>query len=326
MIGQISLKLTARTVWMRQQLSKLWNLFSTALSRSIVRVKWSVKPVSTDILHGPDSGSLTPFAYSSAVIGLEKLQSFRVINRSGDAVFINSTTWVLNNSEELTGGIIAGAEDARVFQYDGKLYIYFQVSFRNLDGSQDCRVYVFDPRTSTTWLVSSPFQFSGKNWIPYEDSGDLHFIYSLQPLIVIKVVSWSDEQLSTQVVHDESNFISQKISWGDEKGSFGAIRGGSQLLRISGDIFVGFTHITPPGVLKFSHQAGVIFFNARDKTFKHKALTKVKPGLLVDPFGIEIDEEKVRMIYSYSVNNPHETYSVVGSTIATFNFSDLILD
>ncbi len=315
--------LVARSVWARQRLSRLVNLLNVKLSSSVVRVNWTIKPTIVEAIHGPESSSITPFAYSSGVVKGENLQTFRVICHLEDAASINSTTWMLETSEVSTCGIIADAEDARVFQFKGQLFIYFQESFRNVDGSQDCRIFVFDPRTSISRLVESPLSFSGKNWIPYEESGNLYFIYSLQPLIIMKVVSWGDSLLSTTIVHDESNFTNQEVSWGDENGSFGAIRGGSQLLRVADGFYIGFTHVTPSGILKFSHQAGVLLFNSREKTFKHKTLTKLKPGLLVDPFGIEIYGDRIRMIFSYSVNNPHEKHSIVGSSISTFNFRDL---
>jgi hypothetical protein len=313
----------SRRLWGRQQISMFLDFLGQSINKSVVRVKWIIKPISVGALHKPGSGSLTPFAYSCAVLGIQKLECYRVIIHLETTSFINSTVWSLSSSEGTVGGIIEDAEDARAFQYKGNLYIYYQVPYRNTDGSQDCRIFIFDPIASKTRQVLCPFKFKGKNWIPFEDSGALFFVYSLQPLVVFKVTSWNNENLSTQLVYDEGNFINKSITWGDDQGAFGSIRGGSQLLQISENQFLGFTHITPPGILKFSHQAGAILYNSKENSFKHLTLTKLKPGLLIDPFGIEINGTNVRMIYSYSVNNPHEISSIVGSSVATFRISDL---
>lgn len=316
-------KLVSRRLWGRQQVSIFLVFLGQSISKSVVRVKWIIKPISVSSLHKPGSGSLTPFAYSCAVVGIHKLECYRVIIHLGTTSFINSTIWSFNNSEVTVGGIIENAEDARVFQYNEKLYIYYQVPYRNTDGTQDCRVFIFDPITSKSQQVLCPFAFTGKNWIPFEDSGALFFIYSLQPLVVLKVTSWHVKNLSTQVVSDEGNFSNKSVTWGDDQDAFGSIRGGSQLLQISENEFLGFTHITPRGILKFSHQAGAILYNSKQNSFKHLTLTVLKPGLLIDPFGIEVNGTNVRMIYSYSVNNPHEVSSIVGSSVATFKISDL---
>jgi hypothetical protein len=218
-------------------------------------------------------------------------------------------------------GIIPGAEDARVFHFSGKMYLYYQVSFVRDDGTLDCKIYVFDPLVSAYWEVRSPFNFNGKNWIPFENSGELYFIYSLEPLIVLKVKTWRQTYIQTEIYYDQSSLRSSDIVWGDEIGFFGSIRGGSQLIEVDKDIHLGFTHITPENILKFSHQAGVILFNFREMNFQHLVLTKLKPGFLVDPFGIEIQNRMVRMFYSYSINNPHEFTSTVGSSSALFDLS-----
>jgi hypothetical protein len=96
------------------------------------------------------------------------------------------------------------------------------------------------------------------------------------------------------------------------------------MISLGGQEYLAFTHVTPSGVLKFSHQAGALLFNADNFTYKHIYLSSLKPGLLVDPFGIQIESGGIEMSYSYSINNPHEVSSIVGSAIATFDFSEIL--
>ena len=313
--------LVARRLWARQSASRVASAISTYIFGSVVRIKWKISPIKIKQIHKPDNGLLAPFAYSRASSSSGILESYRVISHLDSTASLNSTIWCLSNSQAKHSGIIPGAEDARVFQFAEKLYLYYQVSFVRDNGSLDCRIHVFEPISSETWEVRSALNFNGKNWIPFEKSGELYFIYSLEPLILLKVKKWRRGFIEAEVFYDQSSMRSSKLVWGDEKGFFGSIRGGSQLIEVQHNIYLGFTHITPEKILKFSHQAGVILFNFTEMSFQHFELTKLTPGLLVDPFGIEVENSKVRMFYSYSINNPHEFTSTVGSSSALFDIS-----
>jgi hypothetical protein len=263
-----------------------------------------------------------PFALSRSSIGQLTLTTFRIIDRSERTPPL--TVWISQDETTTTTGVIPLAEDARVFQFEDSLFIYYQVAVRREDDSLDCDIYLFDPSRSITVPILSPIPFNGKNWIPYEYQGSLFFVYSLEPLIVLQTIEWTDEGLILEIVYTAENGSPINLAWGDNLGFFGGIRGGSQLISLGDHEYLAFTHVTPSGVLKFSHQAGVLLFNAKEISYKHAFLTSLKPGLLVDPFGIQISANVIEMSYSYSINNPHDATSIVGSSIATFHLSDLL--
>lgn len=321
MPGNFLKRYLSRRVWIRQYGSKFSSWLNHKINDLLVRVAWTVSPIETLIVFKPDLATLVPFALSQANLNQDTLTTFRVIDRSEKSPSL--TVWNLNNDKFARAGSIPFAEDARVFQARGALFIYYQVAVQREDGSLDCDIFIFDPVKSITTQVFSPFLFNGKNWVPYEYEGCLHFIYSIDPIIVLRTKSWTDEILLLEVAFTEKAFSFTEFAWGDRLGIFGSIRGGSQLLPIGNDKFLGFTHVTPPGVLKFSHQAGILLYDAKTFTVEHKNLTELKPGLLLDPFDICLSGDIVQMSYSFSVNNPHELESVVGSSVAVFSFERL---
>ena len=311
-----------RQVWLRQRLSTISGYMPKSFNKFLVRRPWQILPSSEVDFFEAENSTLVPFALSRSSIGQRTLTTYRIIDRSERTPPL--TVWIYQNETTTTTGVIPLAEDARVFQFGDSLYIYYQVAVRREGDFLDCDIYIFDPTRSISLPILSPFPFNGKNWIPYEYQSSLFFVYSLQPLIVLRTTEWTDEGLLLELVYSDENGSPKQLVWGDNLGFFGGIRGGSQLISLGDHEYLAFTHTTPSGVLKFSHQAGSLLFNADNFTYKHIYLSSLKPGLLVDPFGIQIEAGAIEMSYSYSVNNPHEVSSIVGSSIATFNLSDIL--
>jgi hypothetical protein len=69
---------------------------------------------------------------------------------------------------------------------------------------------------------------------------------------------------------------------------------------------------------------GVVLLDTLSSEFHHRVLTKLRYGLLVDPFGIEINANKISVNYSYSINRPEDKYSAVGSSTAYFDDQKLL--
>ena len=312
----------SRQVWLRQRLSRISGYLPKGFSNFLVRRPWQILPSAEIDFFKAENSSLVYFALSKSSIGQFTLTTYRIIDRSECTPAL--TVWIYENETTTSMGVIPLAEDARVFQFGHFLYVYYQVPVRKEDDSLDCEIYLFDPIRSINVPILSPFPFNGKNWIPYEYQGSLFFVYSLQPLIVLRTTEWTDKGLVLELAYSSEKASPNHLVWGDNFGFFGGIRGGSQLISLGGNEYLGFTHITPGGVLKFSHQAGALLFNADNFTYKHISLSSLKPGLLVDPFGIQILDGEIEMSYSYSVNNPHEVSSIVGSSIATFNLSEIL--
>jgi hypothetical protein len=312
----------SRQVWIRQSLSKISGFFPTRIMSFFIRAPWIIHPIKNNAYFEAENSSLVRFALSRSSVGRRTLTTYRIIDRSEQTPAV--TAWICQDGASIASGLIPLAEDARVFQFDDSLFIYYQIAVRRSDGSLDCDIYVFDPKRSKTVKVVSPFSFNGKNWIPYQYQGILFFIYSISPLIVLQTSKWAEQELILDLVDSSEFETPEHLAWGDEIGVFGGVRGGSQLISVGDHEFLAFTHVTPTGILKFSHQAGALLFNAKDLTYKHIYLTSLKPGLLIDPFGIQIDDNLVRMSYSYSINNPHEKSSAVGSSIAEFELSEIL--
>ena len=312
----------SRQVWLRQRLSRFSGHFPKSFSKFLVRRSWRITPSAEIDFFKAENSALVPFALSRSSIDQLTLTTYRVIDRSESTPPL--TVWIYQNGNTTTTGIIPLAEDARVFQFGDLLYVYYQVAVHKDDDSLDCDIYLFDPNRLISVPILSPFPFNGKNWIPYEYEGCLHFVYSLEPLIVLRTTEWTDEALNLELVYSPEKRSPNHLVWGDNLGFFGSIRGGSQLISLGDHEYLAFTHVTSGGVLKFSHQAGALLFNAKNFTHKHVFLSALKPGLLVDPFGIQIKASMIEMSYSYSINNPHEVSSIVGSSIATFKLSEIL--
>lgn len=322
MSAKASDRWNSRQVWLRQRLSKISGFFPKRVMDVFIRAPWRIKPSENLSYFEAENSLLVPFALSKSSVGQRTLTTYRIIDRSDQTPAV--TVWIYQDGSSSKCGLIPLAEDARVFQFEESLYIYYQIAVQKNDGSLDCDIYVFDLERSKTIKLISPFSFNGKNWIPYQYQGVLFFIYSIDPLIVFKATEWKDDELILDLVYPTDYKTPEPFSWGDDLGLFGGIRGGSQLISLGNHKLLAFTHVTPAGILKFSHQAGALLFNAKDFTFEHIFLTTLKPGLLIDPFGIQIGNNVVQMSYSFSINNPHEESSVVGSSIATFDLSELL--
>lgn len=322
MKAKASERWNSRQVWLRQRLSKFSGFFPKQIMDVFIQVPWRIKPFEISTYFSAENPTLVPFALSKSGVGQRTLTTFRIIDRSNLTPAL--TVWIYQDGSTFKSGLIPLAEDARVFQFEDSLFIYYQIAVQKSDGSLDCDIYVFDPERSRTNQLISPLSFNGKNWIPYQYQGDLFFIYSVDPLIVFRAAEWTDDELVLDLVFPKHYKTPEPFTWGDDLELFSSVRGGSQLIPLGNHELLAFTHVTSKGILKFSHQAGVLLFNAKDFTFKHIFLTRLKPGLLIDPFGIQIENNVVQMSYSISINNPHENASVVGSSIATFKLSELL--
>jgi hypothetical protein len=290
----------------------------------VVRVKWLIPSHNLIEINEPSTGNLVHTSFSRAEINSKSLTTFRFLNRHHPSSQIAITAWTTLGGKENASGVILAAEDARAFSFNSANYIYFQRPSIGPKGLPDCTIHIYDPSSKNEWEVRvEGISYNGKNWIPFERNGKLHFIYSISPLIVVEC-SWGHSNLiQGRVVFTEDQDISTDLHWGDELAYFGAARGGSQLVPLTHDVYIGFTHITSPGALKFSHQAGVLLFNPKNMKVLHRPISKLIPGLLVDPFGINIQGSTLDMHYSYAVNNPSDKDVIVGSSTVSFELKDL---
>jgi hypothetical protein len=78
-----------------------------------------------------------------------------------------------------------GPEDPRSIVIGGKLLINYNLQFRN----NDRRMVLMEHATgrmSTLEIAGLPQQRAEKNWMPFVHEGSLHFIYQLDPLVILR--------------------------------------------------------------------------------------------------------------------------------------------
>jgi hypothetical protein len=291
----------------------------------LLRPRWLIKPIASTTTSNPDSSDLVKFAFSSLDHWDSRYSVTRLKTRSKDSILIDGV--LLSVSSSVTGLCdsfwFADAEDPRLILYNEKVYVYIQKAKIIQGKVLDCDIFLVDACTGKFHKLVAPFSYNGKNWIAYENKSSLFFLYSLQPLVILKVPTnelAGDEILMTQI----SGPKVPDLKWGDDFGFIGEVRGGTPLREIDSNQYLGFTHITPKGSRKSEHYMGVFIYDALLKTARHLPLTSQLRGRLFDPYGIDIVDDFVHVFYSSSVNIPEKDKMPVSSKTVTFSKSILI--
>lgn len=312
-------RVQSKIVRFRLEASKFLAFIHLGSLKPIIRISWKIKPSLVKVIAPPSVGSVVLFAHSTGRNQKSNLRSFRVLNRTPGFEPVQVTTYEFTDSSfNRKLGVIEGAEDARVFGLKGNQYLYYQTLDEDSTNGLDCDIWIFDPINQKSRKVIAGLSYNGKNWAPFELNDELYFIYSFDPFIVLKANLDGNQEIICEQIWPKVKVELTNLKWGDSLGYFGPIRGGSQLVPINDHYFIGFTHITLPTPLKFSHQIGVVILDTRSFEYHHKILTDLRYGLLVDPYGIEINANTISVSYSYSINRPEDTFSAVGSSTAYF--------
>lgn len=310
----------SKIVRFRVEASKFLAFIHLASMKPMVQVSWRIKPKFIKAIAPPSVGSVVLFSHSAGSSQKSSLRSFRMLNRTPGFETVQVTTYEFTDSNsKRTLGVIGSAEDARVFGLMGNQYLYYQTLAKDSSKGMDCDIWIFNPINQESRKVISKLPYNGKNWVPFELNGNLYFIFSFEPFIVLKANLNGDKEIVCEQVWPKHQTSFVDLSWGDSIGFFGPIRGGSQLLPINERYLIGFTHVTLSPPLKFSHQIGVVILDTKSFEFQHHVLTNLRYGLLVDPYGVEIQDDTISVSYSYSVNRPEDVLSAVGSSTAYFH-------
>jgi hypothetical protein len=291
----------------------------------LLRPSWLIKPISSVTTSNPDSSDLIKFAFSSLDHENFRYSVTRLKTRSKNSILIDGVLLSVSNS--VTGVSdsfwLANAEDPRLILFNEKVYVYIQKA-RIIQGKVlDCDIYLVDACSGKFHKLVAPFSYNGKNWVAYENNSSLFFLYSLQPLVILKAPTnelASDEIFMTQI----SGPKVPDLQWGDDFGYIGEIRGGTPLWEFDSNQYLGFTHITPKGSRKSEHFMGVFIYDASLKTVRHLPITSQLRGRLFDPYGIKIVDDSVHVFYSSSVNIPELDKMPVSSRTVTFSKSTLV--
>ena len=228
---------------------------------------------------------------SSAFFKGKKIITYRIIERSFFAQ--SSKTSVIfsvnGRNKEFKKG-----DDPRLFEYRNKILLYFQkFKYRRIDkhqGINDEEICLYDPHLNKVYKINSPFKFNGKNWIPVSGLNSLIFIYSIYPLIILKVVNLNTGRM--KVINKIEKEIKPNWDTKDIATSFiGSKRGGSPVVKVGNYTYLGIGHSTEYVNSKYKflgskHKAFVYLFDFKKNNYYTNYLTRNQLSWL-DCYGAE---------------------------------------
>jgi len=276
-------------------------------------------------------GHTIEFAYSDIVSqGGIKYHATRIINRIKSADLTTQDEGIKwgsrdnkKDSLQTRKYMIRHGEDPRLFFHGENAFMYF-IEYEDSKAS-DCKNYIVDLEKNLQSELRSLTQFSGKNWIPFSLNPEIYFIYSLEPLSVLKLEKKGDY---FQIVAQSNQEKFTKAHWGDDKKIFSQIRGGTPFIRVSENEYLSLTHITPTGHFKGQHRIGALLFELKSGKFIHATLSRnLIPNQGLDPFSImnKIGENTQIQVWLSSVlGNLHEETSFSQSFLISFETQRIV--
>ena len=245
------------------------------------------------------------YFYSSVNFKNKKLIVYRIQRRffrwykfySEDK--FTSVELILNNKKK----IFANAERPMFFKNKNKIFFYFEkgstTKFDNL-------IYLYDTHLKKTYKISSPFNFNGKNWIPVSGLKSLVFVYSIDPLVILKVTDLKKGKMKA-ITKIKQGF---KPGWDtrDIDTSFvGSKRGGSPVVKVGKNQYLGIGHSTK-WFFKIIKQFGstqrayIYYFDFKKKNYYYNYLTNNKIGCLYCS-GAELTPNKNIIKFSFTFSS-----------------------
>jgi hypothetical protein len=249
------------------------------------------------------SGLLAEFAANQLEHDGVGYQVSRLIKKGGDFGIGPGILIRISNSK-IQHLFIENGEDPRLFIFASDPWIYWQ---RSNHECSDMDIFITNLRTNKVYELNAPFKINGKNWVPFTfDSGKLGFLYSLDPLVVLRIDDFETSIVDLEVVYPPK--IVDNFFWGDEFTCIGKIRGGTPLIRIGDNRHIGFSHLTYYGKFKESHTLGVYIFDEVTNKIQHAEISKFKRRVLIDPYGVSSGETSIIVQTSLSSGNPVRKY------------------
>ena len=199
-----------------------------------------------------------------------------------------------------------GYDDPKLFNYRNRIFLYFQRPFR-YKGKADCEICLYDPHLNKVYKIYSPLKFNGKNWIPMSGLNSLIFIYSVYPLIILKVVNLNKGRM--KVINKIEKGIKPSWNTKDIALSFvGSKRGGSPVVKVNNYTYLGIGHSTEYCNSKYKflgskHKAFLYLFDFKKNNYYTNYLTNNQLGWL-DCIGAELINKgnKIRLDFAFSTN------------------------
>ena len=126
-------------------------------------------------------------------------------------------------------------------------------------------------------------KFNGKNWIPVSGINSLIFVYSIDPLVILKVVDLKKGKMKaiTKVKKEFRPEWNEKI----DSSLVGRKRGGSPMVKVGNNKYLGIGHSTKFLLNSFkqigsTQRAYIYFFDFKKKIYYTNFLTNNKIGYL----------------------------------------------
>ena len=148
-----------------------------------------------------------------------------------------------------------GPEDPRALLFRGGVFVLFNLQFRNNDRRQV--LYDHSARRLVTLTVAGmALQRAEKNWMPFVHEDALHFVYQLDPLVVLRC--------------DERSGACDCVAPSPCRGGTEAFntrralaRGGTPLAHVADGLFFGLVHSTFTLVADHAIRGHLVLFSTR---------------------------------------------------------------
>ena len=269
---------------------------------NLIFLRKDFKPSKINMIYKSKFNKKVKFALSSIFFKGKKIITYRSFERSFFSKTTDKTSVIFcsnGRNKEFKHG-----NDPKLFKYRNKILLYFQKTFK---GRLDCEICLYDSQLNKVYKINSPLKFNGKNWIPISGLNSLIFIYSVYPLIILKVVNLNKGRM--KVINKIEKGIKPSWNTKDIALSFvGSKRGGSPVVKVNNYTYLGIGHSTEYFNSKYKflgskHKAYVYLFDFKKNNYYTNYLTSNQLGWL-DCFGAELINKgnKIRFDFSFSSN------------------------
>ena len=252
------------------------------------------------------------FEFAKSSIKVKRFQEFtawRSLTRGKEPSWISTNAFIqMRNFLNSSKTKVDFGEDPRLFIFANQAHAMIQIFD---EGKIDIEVCILNLETGLSFSLHSPFGFNGKNWVPFEFMGELHFLYALSPKVILVLREYGNGY-SLEKLNFPEKF--NPVWEHNLEESIGIYRGGSPAIQISSDKFCGFSHAINPNQDIHAHRLGIYSLTMSDQGLNHIFLTEYREKFLIDAYGLQIANGKVLMDGSMAIGDIHEIDSKI------FNF------
>lgn len=239
----------------------------------------------------------------------QEFTAWRSLTRGKEPSWISTKAFIqLRNFLNSSKIKLDFGEDPRLFIFANQAHAMIQIFD---ESKKDIEVRLLNLVTGASFSLHSPFRFNGKNWVPFEFKGELHFLYALSPKVILVLREYGNGY-SLEKLNFPENFY--PVWEHNLEESIGIYRGGSPALQISRDKFFGFSHAINPNQDIHAHRLGIYSLTMSDQRLNHIFLTEYKEKFLIDAYGLQIANGQVLMDGTMAIGDIHEIDSQI------FNF------